>query len=269
MSVTQEKAPPAPRPKAHFAKRARFFANRAAQLPGMPALPIVCLAVAAIAATSGAFGTGSLAPIPRVLFWLALMGMEGAKWLAWLAWRVRKREDYWPASLLGTPLLALSLPFEIWLSYWAVGMEPELVLGPTLLGAIPVGLGILAVMAVINPPRWHKAEVAKPTGPLERAGLATDAVLAVSSEDHYCRVFLANSRQSLIAARLADVVKELSPVSGAQIHRCHWVADAGVTAARRAGRGWEVLLPCGTALRVSSTYRKEAKRRGWLARAST
>jgi DNA-binding LytR/AlgR family response regulator len=59
---------------------------------------------------------------------------------------------------------------------------------------------------------------------------------------------------------------ELSDADGTRIHRSHWIADRAVAAGRRAGRGWEVLLPCGTALRVSASYREEAKRRGWLSR---
>ena len=68
------------------------------------------------------------------------------------------------------------------------------------------------------------------------------------------------------AAGEAYSVELLDEVDGSRIHRSHWVADSGVTRARRAGRGWEVVLRDGTALRVSATYREEAQRRGWLTR---
>ena len=266
MRLTGEKASTPPSSKGDFANRAREFANRARKWPGMPALPVISFAVAIIAAIAGAFGTDFLAPIQRIAFWLILMGIECVKWLAWLGWQVRKDEDYWRASVIGVPVLGLLIPFEIWLSYVLVGASPQFTFGPVIMAAMPLGLAILGVMAVIHPPQWIRRFSEKDPDLLDGAGISRDEVLAVSAEDHYCRVFLRDGEDRLIAARLSDLIEELRAVSGAQIHRSNWVSDAGVTRARRVGRGWEVILPCGTGLRVSATYRNEAKRRGWLSR---
>ena len=101
---------------------------------------------------------------------------------------------------------------------------------------------------------------------LVRNGSHPARVTAVSAEDHYCRVFEDGGSQRLMHARFGDVIGELADQDGTQIHRGAWVADRAVVDARRVGRGWEVALPCGTALRVSATHRAEAKRRGWLNR---
>lgn len=252
--------------KRDFVNRARAIAKRALALPAMPVLPIIAFAAAVIAALAGAFGTDEMPSFQRYGFWLVLMTIESAKWLAWLAWQVNSREDYWRAALLGTLVLNLLLPLEIWASFRLVGWPGELVFAPVVMIAVPLGLTILVVMTVVHPPRWVARLIEGEPGLLAKEGVRPEDVLAASSEDHYCRLYIAGGDERLIAARLADVIEELLPVAGTRIHRSHWVSDVGVKTARRAGRGWEVVLPGGTGLRVSATYREEAKRRGWLSR---
>lgn len=95
---------------------------------------------------------------------------------------------------------------------------------------------------------------------------SANEVIAAAAEDHYCRLYLPGEREALVSGRFGDLLGELAEAEGAQIHRGHWVSDAGVRSVRRAGRGWEAVLPCGTALRISATYRAEARRRGWFKR---
>jgi len=250
--------------KADFVNRVARFANRAQALPAVPAMPAVALAVAIIASIGGPFGTSALPMVERLAFWFLLMSIEAAKWMLWLGWQVRKREDYWRSALIGTPLLGLLIPLEIALSYRAIGHDASTDMLPVIANVGIVGAAILLAMFALHPPRMKQTRQ-KPDL-LAREGLSSNDLLAASAEDHYCRLYLADGSQRLLHARLSDIVSLLEDAEGTQIHRSHWCADRGAVTARRAGRGWEILLPCGTALRVSATYRQEAQRRGWLSR---
>lgn len=230
----------------------------------MPLLPALSVAVALIGTVAGAFGTGELPLGQRLAFWLVLMGLEAIKWLGWLGWQVKQPGDYWRAALIGTPLLGLFIPLEIAAAFRLVGVVPQFAFAPVLLDVAVIGVAVLLVIFVFQRP-WEKTRTSDPDL-LQKEGIARDDILAVSSEDHYCRLYLAGRSERLVHARLADLVALLDPEAGTRIHRSHWCADRAVTASRRAGRGWEVILPCGAALRVSATYRAEAQRRGWLSR---
>lgn len=252
--------------KRPFAKRARDFAKAARALPGMPVLPALTGAAALIGTIAGAFDTDALPFAQRLAFWTILMGLQTAKWLVLLAWLVDAPRDYWKAAILGAVLLNPFIPFEVWLSYRLVGTPATLAHGPVLGAVVVIAAAILAVMALVHPPRWWPRRARTARGLLASRNLVAAEVLAASAEDHYCRLYLADGRQLLTAGRFADLLHELAEADGMQIHRGRWVSDAGVRASRRAGRGWEVLLPCGTAMRVSATYRAGARARGWLDR---
>lgn len=86
----------------------------------------------------------------------------------------------------------------------------------------------------------------------------TADLYAISSEDHYLRVHTSLGEE-LILMRLADAVRELSHVDGLQVHRSWWVAKAGVTDEKKAdGRNF-LILPTGTEVPVSRSYRAKAK----------
>ena len=250
--------------KRHFANRARRFAKWARELKLVPALPLVALAIAVVCTLGGAFGPSAMEPLQRLVFWTVMMGWSAAKWVAWFSWRVKSQKDWWPAALVGTVVLNLLLPFELFLALELVGsgLPPQ----PLAVYRIALLLAavILAMMVWRYPPLTRETE--QTTGMLVRNGSHPARVTAVSAEDHYCRVFEDGGTQHLMLARFGDIVDELADQDGTQIHRGAWVADRAVVSARRAGRGWEVVLPCETALRVSATYRAEARRRGWLNR---
>lgn len=252
--------------KQRFAKRARDFANGCLALPAMPVLPALMLGAALVGTLAGAFGTGVLPGGQRLAFWLILMGLQTIKWLALLGWLVKQPGDYWRASLIGAMTLNPLIPLEVWLAYRLVGHPASLDIGPVLSAALPLAGVILAVMAVLHPPFALPRRRAAQTGVLAARQLAPGDVLAVAAEDHYCRIYLADGRQVLALGRFGDVLKELADADGMQIHRGRWVSECGVAASRRAGRGWEVVLPCGTAMRISAAHRAKARERGWLAR---
>lgn len=257
----------APRPaNRHFAKRVRNFVKTCLALPGMPVLPAISLASALIATIAEAFGTDALPWGQRLAFWIILMGIQTAKWLALLAWLVDQPKDYWKAAIIGVAVLNPLIPIDVWLSYRLVGISTPLAIGPVLGPVLLIALAILSVMAIIHPPVWWWRRNRSARSLLADRNLLPSDVVAVAAEDHYCRIYLGDGRQVLLAGRFADLIDELGDADGMQIHRGRWVSDGGVHASRRAGRGWEVLLSCGAAMRVSATYRAAARQRGWLDR---
>ncbi len=252
--------------KQRFANRARDFANACLALPAVPVLPVLMLAAAIAGTLAGAFGSAVLPGGQRLGFWLILMAFQTIKWLALLAWLVKRPSDYWRAALIGAITLNPLIPLEVWLSYRLVGYPAELDFGPILSAALPLAGVILAVMAVLYPPfAWPRRRTAR-AGLLASCQLAPGDVLAAAAEDHYCRIYLAGGRQVLALGRFSDLLAELAEADGTQIHRGRWVSEHGVAASRRTGRRWEVVLPCGTAMRISAAHRAKARARGWLDR---
>ena len=86
----------------------------------------------------------------------------------------------------------------------------------------------------------------------------TAELYAISSEDHYLRVHTSLGEE-LILMRLADAVRELSKVEGLQVHRSWWVAKSGVTDEKKADGRSFLILPAGTEVPVSRSYRNKAK----------
>jgi hypothetical protein len=252
--------------KQRFVNRARDFVKACLALPGVPVLPTLMLAAALVGTLAGAFGTQTLPGGQRLAFWLILMAFQTIKWLTLLAWLVRAPKDYWRAALIGALTLNPLIPLEVWLSYRLVGRDAMLDIGPVLGVALPLAGVILAVMAVLYPPFAWPRRRAPHAGMLAKCQLQPGDVLAAASEDHYCRIYLANGRQVLTAGRFGDLLAELAEADGMQIHRGRWVSDAGVRSCHRAGRGWVVLLPCGTAMRISAAHRAGARARGWFDR---
>ena len=130
---------------------------------------------------------------------------------------------------------------------------------------LAVGMAIVHRRAHRVPPTAD-ASIAPPNGPLARSGIDSHTVLAIRSEDHYCRVVLSGGRERLILCRLADAIAELAGIDGARVHRSAWVAEAAIVAARRADRTWRLKLSEGGEVPVSGSFRAEARKRGWLDR---
>ena len=86
---------------------------------------------------------------------------------------------------------------------------------------------------------------------------------AISSEDHYLRVHTSLGEE-LILMRLADAVRELTGADGLQVHRSWWVAKAGVTDEKRVDGRSLLVLPSGTEVPVSRSYRGKAKDAGLI-----
>ena len=86
---------------------------------------------------------------------------------------------------------------------------------------------------------------------------------AISSEDHYLRVHTSLGEE-LILMRLADAVRELNGADGLQVHRSWWVAKSGVTEEKRVDGRSLLVLPSGTEVPVSRSFRTKAKEAGLI-----
>ena len=86
---------------------------------------------------------------------------------------------------------------------------------------------------------------------------------AISSEDHYLRVHT-NLGEELILMRLADAVRELSGADGLQVHRSWWISKSGITDEKRVDGRSLLILPSGTEVPVSRSFRPKAKEAGLI-----
>jgi hypothetical protein len=257
--------------KAAFVNIGKGFVNRASALPGFPVLPASALVAIGLATVVGAFGTGQM-PLPtRLGFWTALIGLNALLWQAWFAVTVRGPDDWNRSALIGGILLNLPLPFEIGLLLRAFGVSARIdpVGGWAKALAISALILAIAIVARRSLRRDPIPATIKPGGLLARAGAPSpDAVHAIGSEDHYCRVHLSDGRAPLIHHRFRDALDEVAGCDGFQVHRSHWVASAGVVGAERSGRAWRLTLADGSKVPVSARCIPEARARGWLARGS-
>jgi DNA-binding LytR/AlgR family response regulator len=86
------------------------------------------------------------------------------------------------------------------------------------------------------------------------------AVLAVQAQEHYVRVVTSEGAGCTLY-RFGDALRELEGVSGLQVHRSFWVADAGVAAIRNGRRGMKILLRNGEEVPVSAKHADLVQRR--------
>jgi DNA-binding LytR/AlgR family response regulator len=70
--------------------------------------------------------------------------------------------------------------------------------------------------------------------------------------------------EELILMRLADAVRELEGAEGLQVHRSWWIAKSGITDEKRVDGRSLLVLPNGTEVPVSRSYRAKAKAEGLI-----
>lgn len=78
-------------------------------------------------------------------------------------------------------------------------------------------------------------------------------LLRLSVQDHYTEIVTTRGRQ-LVLLRFADALRDIGDTQGMQVHRSHWVADAGaVSLLRKAGRIY-IVTQDGEEIPVSRSY---------------
>ena len=252
--------------KRGFANHVSRFVNRAQALPG--AIPIAVGSIIAILFTtlSGAFGTGPMAVGDRIAFWTTLIGINAASYLAWFAWRVREPSGWWRASLIGMIVLTVPLPLEIKLASWVVSGEVRPVAPQAWLHGVGIGAGLLVIAFTLQF-FWPRPEPAPQftKGALWRHGVRDPAELsAIMSEDHYCRLHLADGSSRLVHGRFADLIAELAGSDGLVIRRGVWTSAAAVATIEREGRRLLVDLGNGERIAASASGRAAMRDAGWI-----
>ena len=240
---------------------------------------LCALAVGILMSLVGAFALGD-SPVGIRTAYLVAINLIGAVLemaayrLAWLfAWT---RGRYWHRVLLATVLVVVPIGLVVLGSTWLFGRNLPasallLVLANTLVisGAFIAAFVAPAMDAVLRPappaPQTSTPPAPRDTPFTERlpAHLRTAELWAVKAEDHYLSA-ITSSGEALIRLRMADALKELAPVEGAQTHRSWWVARRAVRSVRRGEGRIGLLLPDGREVPVSRAYSRDLRTAGWI-----
>lgn len=231
----------------------------------------IVLGLGLIFAWLGVYDTGDVPFLQRTVFWTATMavGASSAIVVAPMIWN--ERYEQWPA------------PFKIAIVAFIVSVPVTLVLflfngGPVSVNhTIVQFVYVLIISMIISTGMYvtHLLEQAEDkqavTGEdaaaqfMERLPVKyrTAELHAISSEDHYLRVHTSLGEE-MILMRLADAVRELAGADGLQVHRSWWVAKQGIRDEKRVDGRSLLVLPSGTEVPVSRSYRAKAKEAGLI-----
>ncbi|UEM20573.1 LytTR family transcriptional regulator [Skermanella mucosa] len=235
----------------------------------------------------GPFGTYTdLDAGTRFIYWgLAMLaGFVLVEDMIFRALQVASVRNFpWPASLAGGILVA-AVPMTAVVLALEAGFRQPFATDPgslatlyayvlsitVLVGGVPIFLelhrhGLLAPVQPVEAPAAVSAPAAaEPARLLDRLPAARrGALLALSMEDHYVRVFT-DAGDCLLLLRLSDAMVETGGTPGLRIHRSHWVATAAVTRLERLPDGrLRLHLVNGLVLPVSRSYAKAVREAGF------
>ena len=219
----------------------------------------------------GVYDTGQVPFFRRAVFWTATMavGAGSSIFIAPVMWS--DRFEHWPAAFkIAIVALVVSVPVTVVLFVMNGG--------PITINLIIVQfVYVLIISLIISTGMYvaHLIETANEPGEtpdgdaferfMERLPIKyrTAELHAISSEDHYLRVHTSLGEE-LILMRLADAVRELAGADGLQVHRSWWVSKQGVQDEKRVDGRSLLVLPSGTEVPVSRSYRAKAKEAGLI-----
>ncbi|MGJ8604978.1 MAG: LytTR family DNA-binding domain-containing protein [Marivita sp.] len=239
-------------------------------------LTVTALAgVTAILALVGPFGTISSLSLPeRATYWglLVVLGYVAGYLISYALLRSNDAHYRIVRVLLAGVLTGIAMNVMVTaLNIPVFGFVPSLSDYPAFV-ATTVAISVI-VMAVIDTfnrnlkPLQVAAERPKDTPPLldrlpfDKRG----ALVALSVEDHYVRVRTTQGEE-MILLRLADAIREVGPVRGAQVHRSHWAAFDQVAAVTRDADRAILRMTTGGDIPVSRRHIPTLKEAGLLPR---
>lgn len=224
------------------------------------------IALSAACALTGPFGSyGAFTHPERALFWtpvISLLVVIGS---------VTRAVVYGPLGLCGTargvalvtllnsalvspPLYlffnwALPMFFTGWASLVEIGLLVFLfTLGICILRGEDADAPVAAGTQVLDPEAWQPRLMRRL--PAQVHG----RLWAITVRDHYVDVLTDSGKASLLM-RFSDAIAEVDGVPGAQVHRSHWVAWAGVGSVCREGGKVILHLKNGHQIPVSRNHR--------------
>ncbi|HEV2701921.1 MAG TPA: LytTR family DNA-binding domain-containing protein [Steroidobacteraceae bacterium] len=231
----------------------------------------VALVAAAFLAIAGAFGTWEEPLRERLGFWVVgvagagLVGFGLDRQLVRIAWLCDKAGMRAllivllivpPAGLAASSAAAIMLHSPInWPLYWRI--LPQMLL---------VGMGLLALFLVATPRRAPASEPQVPLGPtlggLLPLKFSGAQLFAIEAQDHYVRVHT-DRGTGLVSMTFDRALVSVARLSGRQVHRSWWVARSAVTGVRRGDGRATLTLQGGAIAPVSRRYARELRSAGW------
>lgn len=229
----------------------------------------VVLGLGLIFAWLGVYDTADLPFGMRLLFWTTTMAVGGgaAVLVAPFVWGPRF-ENVAAIFKIAMAAALISIPVTLLLVYVFHS-------GPRGVTKIVVQFTYVMVISLIVTTAGYVHHLltdegdsaASPQDPVRRfldrlpVKFRTAELYAISSEDHYLRVYTSLG-EDLILMRLADAVRELAGADGLQVHRSWWVAKAAIRDEKRVDGRSLLILPDGTEVPVSRSYRARARDAG-------
>ncbi|WP_340118387.1 LytTR family DNA-binding domain-containing protein [Pelagibius sp. 7325] len=128
------------------------------------------------------------------------------------------------------------------------------------------GSGSAKAVVEESPAAAPRPQLLRPAPPAPPAFLArfdppvTGPLFAVQAQEHYVRAITAEGAPTTLY-RFGDALRELDGLSGLQVHRSFWVADAGVAALKSGKRGLRIVLRNGEQVPVSARHADDVQRR--------
>lgn len=233
----------------------------------------ILVAAGVFLSLSGAFMGDRISLLQRLGYWLPVMLLGGA-WgevCSRLARRWLDLDDrLWLGGAVLTAIMALPLSVAIWAitgpllgaPVYPLRWLPGFIVPVTAICAVMTAIGIL-----VERRRSIETHAGPDTPPARFPDrlppkLKGAALRAVEAEDHYLRVHT-DRGSDLILMRMADALKELEGLEGAQTHRSWWVARGAVVSVSR-GDGRAVLtLDGGLRVPVSRRHARALRAAGW------
>lgn len=234
--------------------------------------------IAAFLAFINPYGaTGGMSYPFALLYWFGMIFAGGISAELWMALYKRLRPDgpVWIMLIVAALTSALAVSGFIIVTEALFNDGVPLRIWPRLFGLVLVIATAVTLVSYTVQQAFDKTPpaAAPETGPktdptqtfLQRLPVKfrTATLYAIASEDHYLRIYTSLG-EDLILMRLADAERELTGADGLRVHRSWWIARAGVSDERKdSGRSF-LILPSGTEVPVSRSYRPKAKEAGFI-----
>lgn len=238
---------------------------------GRTKLLAALLGVGAILGVSGPFGTADVLPFaPRMLYWVVVAYTTYATGalLAVLTAPALDRLPKWPGAAAFGVINGIAVTCVVAaLNLAAFGGPTRLVSVLELFGGVLVISIILSFLSTLfgaeARPRQEPTQSAAPPILTRLPYAKRGRLVALSGEDHYVRV-QTDKGDEMVLMRLADAMREVGGMPGAQVHRSHWVAFEAVAGARRQGDRAILTLTTGAEIPVSRSNLPKVRAAGLL-----
>lgn len=241
------------------------------RIPFLARLTAGVLVLGTLMAFWSPYGTGYMGWPGVWLYWTGLMALGWSTGLAMEAWLERRSTPVKRVWLYGCVTLAVSLVLSaatlVFHSVRGLKLTAPLLIDVALEVTVLTAV-IVAIYAVLR----HRA-----AGPGAESEPRADAalldrmppkhqrsrLLAIMAEDHYLRVHT-EVGDCLIRMRLADAVKAVTALDGAQVHRSWWVAREAVDLVERKSGRVVLVLRNGVRAPVSRSQTAHLREAGWF-----